>query len=178
MWLFVVNMSNIPVQDLVAIGKIVAPHGVRGDVRIMPLTDFPERFRKLKTAFLASGTKLTVEGVKYHKQFVLLKFHGLDNMNAVEHLRNQLVHVPESEVVKLPEGQYYQYQIIGLEVFTEDGQVIGKITEILETGSNDVYVAENPGQKPVMIPALKEVVKIIDLENKKMVVKLQEEWKD
>ncbi|MCE5287219.1 MAG: ribosome maturation factor RimM [Pelosinus sp.] len=169
---------KIPSQDLVAIGKIVAPHGVRGDVRIMPLTDFPERFRKLKETFLADGTNLAVEGVKYHKQFVLLKFRGLDSMNAVEHLRNQILHVQEQDLVGLPEGQYYHFQIIGLSVYNEADELLGTITDILATGSNDVYVAETAGQKSIMIPALKEVVKTIDLANKKMIVKLQEEWKD
>ena len=176
MWLFAVNMLSS--EELVAIGKIVAPHGVRGDVRIMPLTDFPERFRKLKEVLLANGTSLAIDGVKYHKQFVLLKFRGLDSMNAVEHLKNQILHVQEKDLVKLPEGQYYQYQIIGLAVYNEEDELIGTITDILETGSNDVYVAESAGQKPIMIPALKEVVKNIDLSNKKMIVKLQEEWKD
>lgn len=164
-------------EPLFTIGKIVAPHGVRGDVRVVPLTDFPERFGVLKKAFLDSGAEVQVTGVKYHKQFVLLKFAGLDDMNAVEPLRGKLLQVRQADLVKLPEGHYYHHQIIGLDVYEEDGGCLGRITDILETGSNDVYVTEQEGQKPILIPALKEVVRCIDIKGRRMIVKLQE-WED
>jgi 16S rRNA processing protein RimM len=163
-------------DKLITIGKIVAPHGVRGDVRVIPLTDFPERFKILKTAYFDDGTKLDLEHAKYHKQFVLLKFRGLDSMNAVEKLRNLLIKVPRSDLVKLPEGHYYQFDIIGLKVYTMNGEYLGIITDILQTGSNDVYVTEAENKKTVLVPALKDVVKVIDLEAGQMRVQLQEEW--
>lgn len=164
--------------DRISIGQVVAPHGVRGDVRVAILSDFPDRFLELKTVFLADGAQLTVESARFHKQFVLLKFRGLDTMNDVERLRGKLIQVAREDAVVLPEGHYYFFDIIGLDVYTVAGERLGTITEILQTGSNDVYVAQLPGQKPVLIPALKQVVRQIDLPGKKMLVQLQEEWND
>ena len=162
----------------ISIGQVVAPHGVRGDVRVAILSDFPDRFLTLKTVFLEDNTKLTVESARFHKQFVLLKFRGLDTMTDVERLKGKLIQVTREDAVVLPEGHYYFFDIIGLEVYTVAGEQLGTITDILQTGSNDVYVAELPGQKPVLIPALKQVVRHIDIPGKKMVVQLQEEWND
>ena len=164
--------------DLISVGKIVAPHGVRGDVRVAILTDFPDRFHKLRTVHLDNGMILTVEGARRHKQFVLLKFKGLDTMSDVEQLRGQLIKVTREDVVVLPAGHYYFFDIIGLEAYTVAGEKLGTIRDILQTGSNDVYIAELPGQKPVLIPALKQVVKQIDIPGKKMIVQLQEELSD
>ncbi|MCX7781321.1 MAG: ribosome maturation factor RimM [Negativicutes bacterium] len=163
-------------RELFTIGKIVAPHGVRGDVRVVPLSDFPERFQALKKVYFDDGLMLDVEGVKFHKQFVLLKFRGYDSMNDAEKLRNRLIKVPREDLVKLPEGHYFHFDIIGLEVYTTAGEFLGKVTDILVTGSNDVYVAEKDGAKPVLIPALKKVVKTIDLAAGRMTVELLEEW--
>ncbi|HEY3423999.1 MAG TPA: ribosome maturation factor RimM [Negativicutes bacterium] len=165
-------MSN----NLITIGKIVAPHGVRGDVRVIPLTDFPERFQKLKTIILDKGITLDIENVKYHKQAVLLKFRGLDDMNAVEHLRGKLIQIEPKDLVVLPEGQYYHFDIVGLKVYTVSGDYLGVITDILVTGSNDVYIIEQNDKPPVLIPALREVVTKIDIAGGQMIVKLQEEW--
>lgn len=164
--------------DLISVGKIVAPHGVRGDVRVAILTDFPDRFHKLRTVHLDNGMILTVEGARRHKQFVLLKFKGFDTMSAAEQLRGQLIKVTREDVVVLPAGHYYFFDIIGLTVYTEAGENLGTITDILQTGSNDVYVTEGPGKKTLLIPALKEVVRHIDIPGKQMVVKLQEEYED
>lgn len=167
-------------KNLIAVGKVIAPHGVRGELRIMPLTDFPNRFELLSSLLLEDEKSLTIAQVRYHKQYVLLKFKGLDSRNDIEWLSGKILYIPRDQVMPLPEGQYYQFDLLGLEVFTEDEQVLGKLTDILETGSNDVYVVEQeqPGSKPLLIPALKKVVKKIDLENKKMIVVLQEEWDD
>ncbi|MBP2644759.1 MAG: rimM [Firmicutes bacterium] len=162
--------------NLITIGKIVAPHGVRGDVRVIALTDFPERFQTMKEVLLDDGRKLALQTVKYHQKFVILKFRGVDNRNLVEGLKGKLIQVSRDELVELPEGQYYTFAIIGLAVYDETGLYLGTVTDVLVTGSNDVYVAEKEDGKTVMIPALKEVVKNIDLENKRMTVKLQEEW--
>jgi 16S rRNA processing protein RimM len=165
-------------DDKVIIGKIGAPHGVRGDVRVIPLTDFPDRFHQLKTVYTDDGAKLTVESARFHKQFVLVKFRGIDTMNDTEPLRGKLIKVRREDAVVLPEGHYYFFDIIGLSVYTETGEHLGDITDILQTGSNDVYVAERKNEKPLLIPALKEVVLQIDIPGKKMIVRLQEEWDD
>lgn len=161
-------------ERLFTIGKIIAPHGVRGEVRVQPLTDFPERFRSLRTALLDDGSQLPVAEVSYHKQFVLLKFKGLDSRNAIEPLRGKLLRVRQEELVKLPAGSYYHHEIIGLKVYEETGGYLGDVADILTTGSNDVYIVEHAGHKPLLIPALKQVVLAIDIPGGAMTVKLQE----
>lgn len=163
--------------DSVTIGKIVAPHGVRGDVRVIPLTDFPDRFSKLKDVLLDDGQILTVQQAKFHKQFVLLKFSGVDDMNAAEKLRGKKIQVRREDAAVLPEGNYYIFDIIGLKVYTADDEYLGTVTDVLQTGSNDVYVTERPEEdQPLLIPALKKVVSNIDIKAGRMTVKLQEEW--
>ncbi len=167
-----VNMTD----KFITIGKIVAPHGVRGEVRVVPLTDFPERFRQMKTVLASNGKELVIEQVRYHKQFVLLKFQGFDNATAVEALRNLLLQIERQDLVKLPADHFYIFDIIGLKVFDNDGEYLGVVTDVLKTGSNDVYIAEREGKPPLLIPALKKVVENIDLAGGQMRVKLQEEW--
>ena len=158
----------------IIVGKIVAPHGVRGDVRIVPLTDNPERFYDLKEVNLDNGSVLTIQSVKMHNQFVLIKFKGYDDRTAIEALRGQMLSIPRELAVPLGEDEYYTADIIGLEVYLENGDYIGKIVNIIETGSNDVYVAQK-GKEQTLIPALKRVVKLIDLKAQKMVVIKEEE---
>ncbi|MBP1764453.1 MAG: Ribosome maturation factor rimM [Firmicutes bacterium] len=164
------------VDNLIAVGKIVAPHGVRGDVRIIPLTDFPDRFRPSLVVYLSDRSPLVINQVKQNNQFLLLKFKSFDDRNSVESLRGQLIHVKEQDLVALPKGQFYIFEIIGLQVYDEADVHLGVVTNVLQTGSNDVYVIEKPGEKPILIPALKEVVRQVDIAGKKMIVKLQEEW--
>ncbi|EIW18046.1 MULTISPECIES: ribosome maturation factor RimM [Pelosinus] len=163
-------------DNMIVIGKIIAPQGVRGEVRVMPLTDFPERFRELKSAELDDGTNLPIESVRYHQQFVLLKFRDMNDRNAIEHLRGKLIQIEHKDLVPLPTGHYYIFDIVGLEVFTEENEYLGKVTDVLETGSNDVYIVEQKDKKPLLIPALKTVVLKIDIPDGKMIVKLQEVW--
>ncbi|MEG6584070.1 ribosome maturation factor RimM [Dendrosporobacter sp. 1207_IL3150] len=163
-------------EQLLVVGKIVAPHGVRGEVRVIPLTDFPERFSKLKSVFLDDGSTLDIEYAKTHNQGITIKFSGLNDRNDIEHLRGKLLKIAKKDAVKLPKGEYYTFEIIGLKVYDDAGQYIGKITEVLKTGSNDVYVAEQEDKRQVLIPALKKVVTNIDIEGGQMTVKLQEEW--
>ncbi|MDU2065168.1 MAG: ribosome maturation factor RimM [Sporomusaceae bacterium] len=166
--------------EFISVGKIVAPHGVRGDLRIMALTDDLARFEKLQHVFLEQTTKLTIESVKYHKGSVLLKFKEHASRNDVESLRGKLLYITQDQLIPLPEGRYYHFDLIGLSVYDEAGQLLGTLKDILETGSNDVYVveAEDVQSKPILVPALKKVVKSIDLTEQKMIVKLQEEWDD
>lgn len=172
MLLSAANMSN---TELIIVGKIVAPHGVRGDVRIVPLTEFPDRFHELKTVIVDDVGQLKLETAKQHNKFILLKLAGIDNMNDAERLRDKLIRIERKDLVKLPEGKYYIFDIIGLNVFTETGELLGVITDVLQPGSNDVYVVQQEGKQDLLIPAIKQVVKKIDISGKQMVVKLQEE---
>lgn len=163
----------------VAIGKIIAPHGVRGEFRLVPLTDFPERFKTLKEAFLGDGRPVIVETARSHKQFILLKLKGFDTPEAVADLRNMTLEVDRDAVVPLPEGHFYIFDLIGLDVYTESGGSLGVITDVLQTGSNDVYVVnqnrpEAEKKAEILLPALKSVVLEVNITEKKMVVRLPE----
>ncbi|ADL13171.1 ribosome maturation factor RimM [Acetohalobium arabaticum] len=160
-------------EELIDIGKITRHQGNKGEVRVLPLTDYPERFEFLERAILVKDNKkeeVIVEDMRYHKQFIVLKFAEFDDIGtAIEH-KDFMVKIPESEAIELPEGHYYLHEIIDLKVVTVDGQNLGKVTDILETGSNDVYVVQS-GSKEHLIPGTKEVIKQIDLEAKEMVIK-------
>ena len=157
----------------VVIGKISAPHGVRGEVRIVPLTDFPERFENLKTVFLEDDSKMELESVKFSNKFIIAKFKNINSRNDIEIFNGKLLMLNRSDIPSLPEGEYYNFDIIGLEVIDDKGSKLGKITEVLKTGSNDVYVVE--GEKQILVPALKKVVKEINLTDGFMKVELLEE---
>ena len=157
----------------VVIGKISAPHGVRGEVRIVPLTDFPERFENLKTVFLEDDSKMELESVKFSNKFIIAKFKNINSRNDIEIFNGKLLMLNCSVLLSLFDGEYYNFDIIGLEVIDDKGSKLGKITEVLKTGSNDVYVVE--GKKQILVPALKKVVKEINLVDGFMKVELLEE---
>ena len=162
-------------RDRIVIGKIGAPHGVRGEMRVIPLTDFPERFQELEQVYVGDDL-MQVEDCWYHKQFVIMKLKECPHREAAAELTGQLLYVDKSQAMPLEEGEYYTFDIIGLEAFDLEGNSLGHITEVLKTGSNDVYVASRKGQaQQILIPALKAVVKEINLPEGKMVVDLPEE---
>lgn len=117
----------------VVIGKISAPHGVRGEVRIVPLTDFPERFENLKTVFLEDDSKMELESVKFSNKFIIAKFKNINSRNDIEIFNGKLLMLNRSDIPSLPEGEYYNFDIIGLEVIDDKGSKLGKITEVLKT---------------------------------------------
>lgn len=161
---------------LIAVGKIVAPHGVRGDLRVVPLTDFPERFHSLKRIYLDDNAMATVEAIKFHQQFVLVKLYECNTRDEAELLRGKYIQIPQEEVMPLPAGHYYLFEIMDCKVYTEEGDYLGTVTDIVQTGSNDVYTVTAENGATRLIPALREVVRSIDIAGKKIVVKLQEEW--
>lgn len=168
-------------SDWLNVGKIVNTHGVHGEVRVISITDFKEaRYKEGNTlyAFQENGEKipLTVVSWRQHKQFDLLKFKGYTNINDVEHLKGCMLKVHRDEVDDhLEEGEYYYYQIIGLPVFTEDGDELGVVKEILSPGANDVWVVERKDNaKEVLIPYIDDVVKKVDVNNKKIIIHLME----
>jgi 16S rRNA processing protein RimM len=163
--------------ELVAVAKIKSAHGVRGKVRAISLTDFPSRFTPglvVKISPKPPGLEeLTVEVAELRNQEIILKFIGIDNRQQAESLKGLTLEVPASETVPLEKGTYWHFQIIGLEVFTTEKAYLGKIEDILTTGANDVYVvkSEESGRE-ILIPAIKEVVKKVDLENEVLIVSL------
>ena len=150
-------------QELITIGVIVAPHGVRGDVRILPRTDFPERFMKMDVCYI-NGEPYHITSAKFHKQFILATFKELPDRTAVERLGKQEIKVPRQDLVELPED------IEGLAVEDTEGNDLGIVKEVLQPGANDVYVVAKEGEPDLLLPALKTVVLTIDIEGGKMIV--------
>ncbi len=155
-------------EKFITVGQITAPFGSRGEVKVIPYTDFPERFLETKRIFLRlSGLFLEkeVEGAFLQRNRVILKLSTVDTPEEAKKFRGALIQVPLEEVWPLPEGHYYHFQLVGIDVYTEEGKFVGKVKEILTTGSNDVYIVKSDAQKTdYLIPAIKEIVKKIDLE--------------
>ncbi|MDO4921509.1 MAG: ribosome maturation factor RimM [Phascolarctobacterium sp.] len=164
-------------NNQIVIGKIVAPHGVRGDIRILPLTEKPEQFLELDYLLLADGRRLTLKHARFHKRMVLATVAEINSMNEAELLRGQEVLINAGDLPELEEGQFYVADLIGLPVYDEQGAQIGTFKDALTTGSNDVYVIAVPGAKDILLPALKIYVKEINLAEKRIVVTLPE-WVD
>ena len=161
------------------VGKIVNTHGIRGEVRVISQTDFPEeRYKKgTKLTLFREGKQplvLVIANHRKHKNFDLLTFEGYPNINDVEVFRNGILKVAEEDLTDLEENEFYYYEIIGLPVIDENGQVLGKIKEILSPGANDVWVVQRKGQKDALIPYIESVVKRIDLENEEIHVEIPE----
>ena len=158
-------------QDVyLAIARIVASSGIRGDVKAEILTDFPERFARLTTVFV--GGRLTpyeVQSARVHRRMVYLHLKGCDSVEDAENLRGQLVRIPVSEAVPLPADHYYWYQIFDLEVWTVGGEYLGKVVDILDRPANDVYVVQGD-RGEVLIPAIEDVIKEIDLERGRIII--------
>lgn len=161
----------------IVIGKIVAPHGVRGDIRIMPLTDRPEQFLNLSYLLLEDGCQLTVKAARFHKRMVLVSTKEITTMNDAELLRDKKILIRAEDLPPLEEGRFYVADLIGLPVFDEEGKQLGTFKDSITTGSNDVYIVAVPGGKDLLIPALKIYVREINLQEKRIVVKLPE-WTD
>lgn len=161
----------------IVIGKIVAPHGVRGDIRIMPLTDRPEQFLNLSYLLLEDGRQLTVKAARFHKRMVLVSTKEITTMNDAELLRDKKILIRAEDLPPLEEGRFYVADLIGLPVFDEEGKQLGTFKDSITTGSNDVYIVAVPGDKDLLIPALKIYVREINLQEKRIVVKLPE-WTD
>ena len=159
--------------DLIAIGRVVKPHGIDGTLKVFPVTDFPQHFKSLKSVYLVREgiQKTSVEGVRFHKGHVLLKLEQCQDRAEAEDWVGAEIAIDSKDLWPLEPGEYYQFQIEGLDVITEKGGSLGKVTGIFPTGSNDVYVVRK-GDKEYLLPAIREVIKSIDLKRKVMIVHL------
>jgi 16S rRNA processing protein RimM len=155
------------------IGEVSKPHGVRGEVRVRPHTELPERFTWLEFVYLgqANPRRVGVESARIAGSSILLKLSGYDDRNAAETLRGEWLQVPEEEGIGLAEGEYYLYQLEGVNVVTEDGQPLGRIVSIIETGANNVFVVAGP-RGEILLPDTTEVVRELDLDQGLMTVRL------
>jgi 16S rRNA processing protein RimM len=166
--------------NFIAVGKVTTFQGNLGEVRVLPFTDFPEQFSpgvRLRATKADAIRFLDVEGVRRHKRFIVLKFAGVDCIDDAEALRDAILEVPGTELVTLPQGHYYAFEIEGLKVVTTEGRHLGKVVGVISGLANDVYeVARDQGefgrQEKILIPAVREIVKDIDLELGTMIVDL------
>ena len=167
------NPSSEPPRYL-AVGRILRPWGVKGMVKVKVMTDFPERFAQMETFYVGEDHRpVHLERSAGHKGSLLLKFAGYETPEACHALRDQILYIPIEEAMSLPDGEYYIYQIIGLEVWTDEGERLGTLAEVWETGANDVYVVDTGG-KTVLLPAIPDVILEVNLDQKRITVHLLE----
>lgn len=162
--------------EYLSIGQIVNLHGVQGEVKVYPLTDNVLRFKKLKEVYVEVGSELKsfkILEVKMLKNMVVLKLEGIDTVEAALKLKDCYLKVDREKAVKLPKDNYFICDLIDIEVFDIEGKLLGKVSDIIQTGSNDVYIVKNEG-KELLIPALKSVFKEINIEDRKIIVELPE----
>ena len=163
-------------EDLLQVGAITSTHGLQGEVKVFPTTDDPKRYSRLKKVWLDSGKEmipLEVERVKYFKQFVIVKFRGLNHIEDIEKFVKKNLYVTRDQAVKLKKNEYFIADLIGLQVEDEEENELGTLTDVLATGANDVDVVEQNG-KEVLIPAIRQCILDVDLEKKRMKVHLLE----
>ncbi|MCL2376903.1 MAG: ribosome maturation factor RimM [Defluviitaleaceae bacterium] len=164
-------------NDYFEIGKIVNTVGISGEIKIFPTTDDAKRFGLLDTISIMLDGKLvekTIRSVRYHRNLVMMKLEGIDDVNAATALRGGVIIVPRAQALPLEENEYYMKDLLGISVFAEDGEKLGVLADVLFTGANDVYVVKNSDAKDLLIPAISKCVLGIDIEGKRMTVRLLE----
>lgn len=157
------------------IGQIVNTFGIKGMVKVKPFTDDINRFDRLETIYIKNkkGKKeYKIQEVKYHKQMVMLKLEGIENPEEAETLRGSYLLIDRDKEEPLEEGIYYIVDLLGLEVFSDEGELLGKVDDIFNTGSNDIYVVKDELGKQILLPGTSEVIKDVDLEQGKITVHL------
>jgi len=159
-------------MDYIKVGRIINTHGIRGELKIFPLTDDINRFDDLKIAYLGNNKeKVEIEEVKYHKGLVIIKFKEFDNINQVLKYKDDFLFIDINDKVQLPENHYFIFDIVDCTVYDTKGQKIGIVTDVLQYSSNDVYVVrDHEKNKEYLIPAVKQFVVDIDVEHKKIVI--------
>jgi len=165
-------------NDYLQVGVITSTHGIKGEVKVFPTTDDPNRFRALKDVVLDTGKEqipLEIEGVKFFKQYVILKFKGIDNINDIEKYRKMPLLVSRENAVELEEDEYYIGDLIGMDVYTDESEErFGVLKDVMETGANEVYIVQSERYGEVLLPAIHECILEVDPEEKKMTVHLME----
>ncbi len=154
--------------EFITIGQILAPWGVKGKLKVKVVTDFPQRFAPASKIYV-NQLPMTLDSAEWHKGNVIIKINQIDTAEAAQRLRGQPIEIHHSQLYTLPEGQYYHFQLIGLEVWTTQDELLGKITEILTAASNDNYVV-NGARGEILIPAIEDVVKSIDLDSGRITI--------
>ena len=168
-------------EDMFQVGIITAPHGVKGEVKVFPTTDDNKRFKKLKECFIEyNGELMPVKacGCKFFKNMVILKFENFDNMNDVEKFRKCKIFVDREHAVSLEDDEYFVADLLGVSVIDENGNVLGMLEDVIETGANDVYVVKNNSGNEILIPAIKDCILDVNVNERVMRVHLLKEMED
>ncbi len=164
------------IQEL-QVGVITQTHGIRGEVKVFPTTDDASRFKKLKEVIVETGKErltMEIESVKFFKQFAILKFKGYDSINDIEKYKNAKLLVTRDKAVRLRKDEYFVADLIGMNVVTEDGTPFGCLKDVMATGANDVYVITREDGSEVLIPAIKECILQIDMEENCMTIHIMD----
>ena len=159
------------------VGVITQTHGIKGEVKVFPTTDDVNRFKKLKQVIMDTGRErinLEIEGVKFFKQYAILKFKGYDSINDIEKYKSAKLYIKREQAVKLQKDEYFIADLIDMEVVTEDGKYFGKMKDVLTTGANDVYIVTRQDGTEVLLPAIKQCVKSIDTEQGRITVHIMD----
>ncbi len=163
--------------ERLAIGVIVAPHGTHGDVKMQLWTHFPDHIQEIERVFLGDELRpRRLRHVRLSRGLAIMSLHGVTTREMAEELRGTVIRIDRSQAMPLDEDEFYHFELIGLDVVTESGDRLGSLAEIIETGANDVYVVRDDEGKETLIPALKDVVPEIDLEQHRMVVRPLNYW--
>ncbi|MDD6213229.1 MAG: ribosome maturation factor RimM [Clostridiales bacterium] len=163
-------------EDFFQVGIYANTHGVRGEIKVFPTTDDPKRFRRLKQVIMRTEKEefvLEIQSVRFAKQMVLLKFKGIDNINDIERYKGSGLFVPRKDAVPLKKDEYFVADLIGLTVYTDEGEELGTLSEVIQTGANDVYVVQTD-EKELLLPAIAQCVQSVSLEEGKMIVHMME----
>lgn len=164
-------------EQLMEIGQIVNTYGIKGFLKVVPYTDDITRFESLKSIYVETKNSLKtfiIEEVKYSKNLVLLKLKGIDDINSATIYKNCYLKIDRKDAVELPEDSYFIIDLIGITVYTDRHKELGNIVDVYSTGANDIYVVKNELGKQVLLPAIGEVIKNVDIKDKKMIVHLIE----
>jgi 16S rRNA processing protein RimM len=162
-------------KEILRVGKIVNTHGLKGEVKVIPLTDDPKRYNELEFV-LIDGVKRNIENCKFQKDRVIVKVEGINSIEEAEKYKNKYMEIPREYAVPLEEDTYYIADIIGCNVYDTEGKNLGEVYDVIQTKNNDVYWIRKP--KELLIPVLLDIVIDIDVENKKIVIKPVGEWQD
>ena len=156
-------------QKRLEVGQIVNTFGIKGEVKVTPFTDDINRFDDLKKVYVKTRKEdklYKVENVRYHKNMVLLKLEGIENPEQGELLKNAYLEIDREDAIPLEEGQYFIVDLIGLDVYTDEGKLLGKVDDIYNTGANDIYVVKDELGKQILLPGIKDVIKEVKLEDR------------
>ena len=173
----VVNRRMENMEQFLRVGVISSTHGIRGEVKVYPTTDDPERFLDLDEVILDTGREhkiLEIEGVKFFKNQVILKFKGYDNINDIEKYLKKDLLVDREHAVELGENENFIADLIDMEVVTDEGKILGTLTDVIETGANDVYAVKTPEEKEILLPAIRDCILDVNVDEKRMTVHVME----